>query len=188
MFSFQTTELDADDLGPWWLFLVTGIAWLIVSFVILSFTWETVWSIAILAGIVFIAGGITEIMIGRKAPGWRWLYYLMGILGIIAGVIAFAWPGQTYLVLGALFGWYLLFRGVFDIVNSLAFRRTDMWWLELIVGIAEVLIGFWAAGYPGRSAVLLAFWVGFSALARGIMSIFLAFKVKTAQDRLTPAV
>ena len=31
-----------------------------------------------------------------------------------------------------------------------------VWWLQLIVGIVEVLIGFWAAGYWGRSAVLLS--------------------------------
>ena len=184
MISFQAVEVDADDLAPWWFFLVTGIAWLILAFVILSFSWTTVWSVAILAGIVFIAGGITEIMVGRRAPGWRWLFYLMGVLGIIAGIFAFVWPGQTYLVLGAILGWYLLFRGTFDIVNSLAGRGSDMWWLELLVGIAEVLIGFWAIGYAGRSAVLLALWVAASALARGIVSIFFAFRLKGVQDQL----
>jgi hypothetical protein len=184
MLSFRVVEMDADDLAPWWLFLLTGIAWLIFAFVILSFSWTTVWSVAILAGIVFIAGGITEIMVGRRAPGWRWLYYLMGALGIIAGLIAFMWPGETFLVLGAILGWYLLFRGVFDIVNSLIVRGAEHWWLELLVGIAEVLIGFWAIGYVGRSAVLLALWVAASALARGIVSIFIAFRVKGVQDHL----
>jgi uncharacterized membrane protein HdeD (DUF308 family) len=183
MMSFKVVDVDAEDLAPWWLFLVTGIAWLIFAFVILSFSWVTVWSVAVLAGIVFIAGGITELMIGRRAPGWRWLYYLMGIIGIIAGVIAFVWPGQTYLVLAAILGWYLLFRGIFDIVNSLMHTHMDMWWLELLVGIAELLIGFWAVGYTGRSAALLALWVAASALARGIIDIFLAFRVKGAKDR-----
>ena len=187
MLSFATVELDADDLGPWWLFLVTGILWLIFSFVILSFNWATVWSVAVLAGLVFFMGGITEIAVGTRAPGWRWLYYLMGLVGIVAGIIALVWPGETYLVLGAILGWYLLFRGVFDIVNSLSGRTVETWWLELIVGLAQILIGFWAIGYPGRSAVLLAIWVGAAALARGITSIFLAFRVKGARDRLAAA-
>jgi uncharacterized membrane protein HdeD (DUF308 family) len=72
-------------------------------------------------------------------------------------------------------------------VNSLAAGRTEGWWLELLVGIAEILIGFWAIGYPGRSATLLLLWVGAAALARGIISIFLAFRVRGAMERLTVA-
>jgi len=187
MFSFEMVEPDADDLAPWWLFLVTGVLWLIFSFVILSFNWASVWSIAILAAVVFFAGGVTEIMVGRRAPGWRWLYYLMGVIGFIAALVALFWPGETFIVLAAILGWYLLFRGTFDIVNSLASRRVEGWWLELLVGIAEILVGFWAIGYPGRSAVLLIFWVGVTALARGIMSIFLAFRVRGAMERLKVA-
>jgi uncharacterized membrane protein HdeD (DUF308 family) len=187
MFSFDMVELDADDLAPWWIFLVVGVLWLIFAFVILSFNWVSVWSIAILAAVVFIAGGITELMVGRRAPGWRWLYYLMGVIGLIAGIVALVWPGETFTVLGAILGWYLLFRGMFDVVNSLAGGRVEGWWLELIVGIAEILIGFWAIGYPGRSAVLLILWVGASALARGIISIFLAFRVRGAMERVRVA-
>jgi uncharacterized membrane protein HdeD (DUF308 family) len=187
MFSLDMVALDADDLAPWWLFLVSGILWLIFSFVILSFNWVSVWSIAILAAVVFFTGGITEIAVGRRAPGWRWLYYVMGVIGIIAGLVALIWPGETFTVLAAILGWYLLFRGMFDVVNSLAAGRTEGWWLELLVGIAEILIGFWAIGYPGRSATLLLLWVGAAALARGIISIFLAFRVRGAMERLTVA-
>ena len=38
---------------------------------------------------------------------------------------------------------------------------------------AQELIGFWAIGYAGRSIDLLVIWVGATALARGISSIFL---------------
>jgi uncharacterized membrane protein HdeD (DUF308 family) len=183
MMTTAAVEVDADEVGPWWMFLATGILWLILSFIILSLDFDTVWAIAILAGMVFIFGGITEIAMGTQAPGWRWLYYLMGVIGILAGIVAFVWPGQTFIVLAAILGWYLLFRGLFDIVNSFVNHGADFWWLELIVGIAEVLVGFWAVGYPGNSAVLLALWVGVGALARGITSTFLAFRVKAVQDR-----
>lgn len=55
----------------------------------------------------------------------------------------------------------------------------------LVVGIAEVLIGFWAAEYPGRSIALLIVWVGASALARGIGEIFLAFRLHGLQKATT---
>ena len=49
--------------------------------------------------------------------------------------------------------------------------------MQLIVGIVEVLLGFWAAGYYGRSAVLLVAWVAAIAIMRGITDIVLAFRV-----------
>ena len=53
------------------------------------------------------------------------------------------------------------------------------WWLQLIIGIVELLIGFWAAGYWGRSATLLIVWVGVIALTRGITEMIFAFKLRS---------
>jgi len=95
------------------------------------------------------------------------------------------WPGETFLVLAALIGWYLLFKGIFDFVMALATKdEYDLWWLTLVMGIVEVLVGFWAIGYSGRSIALLVVWVGATALARGITDIFLAFQVKKLQERV----
>jgi uncharacterized membrane protein HdeD (DUF308 family) len=45
--------------------------------------------------------------------------------------------------------------GAFDIIMSIAYRKeTEIWWLQLIGGIIELALGFWAAGYYGRSAIL----------------------------------
>jgi hypothetical protein len=58
------------------------------------------------------------------------------------------------------FSFFLIFAGTFDIIQSIAARREiSVWWLQLIGGIIEVVLGFWAAGYYGRSATLLVAWV-----------------------------
>ena len=91
--------------------------------------------------------------------------------------------GQTFLVLAALIGWYLMIKGVFDFVIALASRdEYDLWWLTMVIGIVEVLIGFWAIGYNGRSIALLVIWVAASALARGFTDIFMAFQVRKLQS------
>ena len=51
----------------------------------------------------------------------------------------------------------------------------------MIWGIVEVAIGLWAAGYYGRSAVLLIAWVAVIALVRGVRDIVLAFRVRELQ-------
>jgi uncharacterized membrane protein HdeD (DUF308 family) len=181
------TEEAVRELGrSWWLFLLIGILWLVFAWIVLSFNFDTVWAIAIFAGCAFIAGGIGELFMASQVRSWRWLYILLGIVSIIAGIFCFAWPGQTFLVLAAILAWYLLFKGVFDIIEAFMTKDiVDLWWLTLIIGIAEVLIGFWAVGYAGRSIALLVIWVAAMALSRGIVNIFLAFKVRKFKD-ITP--
>jgi uncharacterized membrane protein HdeD (DUF308 family) len=175
---------------PWWLLLVLGIAWLIFGFVILTFDFATVLAIAYFAGVVFIASGISELVVAFVVPGWRWVHLIVALLAIGAGIVAFAWPGKTFVVLAAILAWYLLFDGTFKIIAGFLDRHDyDLWWLSLLVGVVEVAIAFWAIGYPGRSLVLLVLWVGAAAICRGIGDIFLAFRVKdlAAGPPLPPA-
>jgi uncharacterized membrane protein HdeD (DUF308 family) len=175
----RAEQAVARMFGPWWLFLVTGIVWLIFAKIVLDADLETVAAISVMAGVLFIAAGVNELFIAGAVPTWRWLHVVMGILFILAGVFAFIRPASAFLTLAAIIGWYLIFKGFLDIVVSLSERHlNDLWWLGLVVGIAELLIGFWAAGSPRESIGLLIIWVGAGALARGIMEIILAFRLR----------
>jgi uncharacterized membrane protein HdeD (DUF308 family) len=168
----------------WWIPLITGILWLIYAFIVLSFTYRTVWAIAIFAGLAFIAAGIVEFVLASVLDSWQWLHALAGVLCIGAGIVAFAWPGQTFLVLAAIIGWFLLFRGTFNIVESLLVKDyVEQWWLMLITGILQVGIALWAVGYAGRSIAVLVVWVGAWALTEGVMSIWAAFRLRSAHQR-----
>ena len=179
----------------WWIPLIIGILWLIYAFIVLSFTYRTIWAIATFAGLAFIAAGIVEFVLAAVLDSWQWLHALAGILCIAAGIVAFAWPDQTFLVLAAIIGWFLLFRGTFNIVESLLVKdHVEQWWLILITGILQVGIALWAVGYAGRSIAVLVVWVGAWALTEGIMNIWAAFRIRSvhqraathAQPRVTP--
>ena len=104
--------------------------------------------------------------------GWRWLHIVVGVLFVIGGVAALTSPFQTFMVLASLIGIFLVIKGTFDFVLALMVRHElDLWWMTLIAGIVEILLGLWAMGYPGRSAALLIVWVGFGAIVRGIAEI-----------------
>jgi uncharacterized membrane protein HdeD (DUF308 family) len=180
-----TYEADLEATRHWWVFLVVGIAWIVFAWVVLSFDYDTVWAVAVFFGCGLVAGGLMGIIVGMQAPSWRWLHVLFGVLGVIAGVIALAWPGQTFLVLAAIIGWYVMFAGILDLATAFATKEVnEVWWLELVLGIAQILIGFWAIGYAGRSIALLVVWVGATALARGISSLVVAFGLHGAGKQL----
>jgi uncharacterized membrane protein HdeD (DUF308 family) len=171
----------------WWVYLVTGALWIIFGFVVLSARSEitTVWAVAIYAGILFFLVGIGELVTAFVVPGWRWLHGLFGIVAIIAGIFAFVWPGQTFITLAVILAWYLLIDGIFQIVAAFFARdEHEFWWMFLIMGVIEVLIGFWAIGYPGRSIILLVIWVGATALAKGFTQIVRGFALHSMKREL----
>jgi Short repeat of unknown function (DUF308) len=175
----------------WGWFLAAGIAWIVFAFFLLSFNYRTVWAVAVFFGIGFILGGLMEFAIAAVAPGWKWLYILIGIVSIIAGFIALVWPGETFLVLAAIAGWLLLFYGIIDIVFAFSTRHLEgLWWMQLISGIIMVLLGFWAISPDNatvstyRGAVLLVVWIGVTALFRGISDIIVGFRLRSAHREL----
>ena len=183
-------DMQAVTRGWGW-FLAAGIAWIVFAFILLSFNYRTVWAIAVFFGIAFIVGGVMEFAVAAVAPGWKWLYILIGVVSIGAGLIALIWPGETFLVLSAIVGWLLLFYGIIDIVFAFSTRHLEgMWWMQLISGILMVLLGFWAISPDNatvatyRGAVLLVVWIGVAALFRGISDIIVGFRLRSVQREL----
>jgi uncharacterized membrane protein HdeD (DUF308 family) len=85
------------------------------------------------------------------------------------------------------FSFFLVLAGTFDIIFAISVRRQiEVWWLQLVGGIIELSLGFWAAGYYGRSAVLLVAWVDAFAVTRSIRDIVLAFRIRDVQHEGTP--
>jgi uncharacterized membrane protein HdeD (DUF308 family) len=168
----------------WWVLLVTGGLWLTFGWIVLSARSEitTVWAVCIYAGILFLMFAAGELVGAFVVEGWRWLHLLIGAGALIAGVMCFVWPEQTFITLAAILAWYLLFDGVLHIVRSLASRHdVDIWWMYLILGVLEIAIAFWAIGYTGRSVALLVVWVGAMALAKGLAQIVGAFMLRAAR-------
>jgi uncharacterized membrane protein HdeD (DUF308 family) len=175
-------------LPPWWLLLITGLAWMLVALIVLRFDYTSVSAISILFGIVAIAAGVMEIGVLLLAAGWwKLLHGLLAVVFIAAGIVAFVHPGNTFAALAAVFSFFMVIAGAFDIVISISVRHEiEVWWLQLIPGIVELLLGFWAAGFYGRSAVLLVAWVGAIAILRGVRDFVLAFRVRGVhQDPLS---
>lgn len=170
-------------LPPWWLFLVTGVLWGVVGLIVLRFDYTSVHAVSLLFGFVGIAAGVMELVMVFLAPGWwKLLNGILALLFLGAGIVAFVHPGNTFLALAAVFSFFLLFAGVFDIIMSIASRHeVDVWWIQLIGGIILVLLAFWAAGDYGRSSVLLIAWVCAFALIRGVRDIVYAFRVRELQ-------
>src|ERR1043166_8252031 len=152
MISAATAERTlARSLPPWWLMLITGIGWILVAVIVLRFDYTSVSAISILFGVVAIMAGVLEIGALFLAAGWwKLLNGLLAVVFIAAGVVAFIHPGNTFAALAAVFSFFLIFAGTFDIIISISARdEIEVWWLQLIGGIIQLGLVFWAAGDYG---------------------------------------
>jgi uncharacterized membrane protein HdeD (DUF308 family) len=172
--------------GMWWIFLVTGLLWFVISLVVLRFNDRSVTTVGVIIGVVIAVACIDEFMAMALAEGWRWVHALLGVLFALGAIWCFVEPKEAFWALASVLGFLLIFKGTFDIIVSVMTKEYNgLWGLGLAVGILEILLGFWASQqyYPARAALILI-WVGFFALFRGIGEIILAFRIRSAHNDL----
>jgi uncharacterized membrane protein HdeD (DUF308 family) len=186
---FDEVEVVESAARRWWLFLVFGIAWLVFALLVFQWDYTTVYAVSILFGCVAIAAALNEfVAIPFSTTGWKIFRGILGGLFLVAGIWSFVHPHQAFATIAALIGFFFLFKGIFDITVAFTTKPLyDMWWLQLIVGIIEIVLAFWVAGSFRDSIILLVIYVGVIALTRGITELFVAFKLHSLRKRLAPA-
>lgn len=104
---------------------------------------------------------------------------IVGIIFIAAGIFAFTAPEATYLTLSLLFSASFLVAGFFEVVFSIANRKSMAnWGWTLIFGLVTFFFGFVMTLQPEFSMLTLAIFVGFTLLFRSIAAISFAIDIK----------
>lgn len=175
----------AESTRYWWLFLVSGIIWLLLAWMILRLNATSIAAVGVLLGVLFLMAGINEVgFAGVVHGGWKALHIVMAVLFFIGAFWGFFRPVNTFFALASVLGFLLIVYGAFEIVQGIAARGVNpFWWANLTAGILLVLLAFWVSGSDrvfalGRRSYLILFWVGFFALFRGFTQIFLAFSLR----------
>jgi uncharacterized membrane protein HdeD (DUF308 family) len=171
----------------WWLLLITGAAWIVLSIAILRFDYTTVAAVAVLFGVYCLVAAVKEITIGAvsSSTGWRIAHGLLAALLVVVGVMSLANLGATFVTLAAIISFYFIFRGCFDIAMAFAGSAVSGWWVLLICGLIELGLGFWAAGSWNVSVVVLVAWVAAGAMVHGIGEIALGFQIHQGRSGIT---
>ena len=186
---FEEREVVEEATSRWWLFLLSGIAWLIVALIVFQWNYTTVYAVSFLFGFVALFAGLNEFFqITVSTSGWKIVHGLLGVLFILAAVWAFVHPHNAFATLAALIAFFILIKGIFDITVAFVTKdEFELWWLQLIVGLVEILLAFWVAGSFRNQVILLVVYVGIIALSSGITEIFLAFKLRGLHRRVAVA-
>jgi len=166
----------------WWAVALRGV--LALVFGVLAFFWPGfVWLVvvtlfgayALIDGVLAIVAAVT----GRGQAGPWWALLLEGLVGIAAGVIAFAWPDITELALLYVIAAWSLATGIFEIVAAIRLRRYIQGeWALALGGVLSLLLGLALALVPLAGLVVVAWWIGAYAVAFGVLMLALAFQLR----------
>ncbi|TMH35884.1 MAG: HdeD family acid-resistance protein [Betaproteobacteria bacterium] len=109
------------------------------------------------------------------SPGWS---LALGILLIIAGVLALVFPVMAAVTAALYIGWFAIIAGIIAIVVAVRTRSEPHFAWRLAVGILYVALGVLLVMNPIAAAATLALLVGGLMAASGVVEIMLAFRHK----------
>ncbi len=164
----------------WWLWLITGIAWLIIALIVLQFDDASVRTVGYLVGAMFLFTGIQQFVLASVVEGWKWVWFLFGVLFVLAGLWALFNPGETVAALADSLGFLFLLVAIFWAIEAFATKAdNELWWLSLIAAILMLIIAFWVSGqFLIERVYTLLIFAGAWALMSGIVDIVKAFQIR----------
>ena len=182
----RVRETARNITGYWWVQLAAGIAWLAISLVILQFDDASITTVGVLVGVLFVLAGVQNLALAMLTDSLRWVWATFAVLMLVAAVIAFVDPADTFAGLADILGFLFLLVGVSWMVRAFLERTVNpLWWLGLISGVLMTVMAFWTAGqfFIERAYVLLVF-AGIWALMEGVSCIVRAFDVRRLHESL----
>jgi uncharacterized membrane protein HdeD (DUF308 family) len=169
----------------WWLVLVRGVLAVLFGLFALFAPGSALLALVFVFGAYAVLDGITAVAAGvrhrRDEAHWVW-HVVEGVISIAAGVVAFAWPGVTALVILYLVAFWSVFTGVSEIVEAFAMRRrgAPMWAWVLVAGVLGVLLGVVLVLAPGAGLLTLLWLLGIYSVLFGVIVIVWALRLRRA--------
>jgi uncharacterized membrane protein HdeD (DUF308 family) len=164
------------------MFLFRGIA--AVLFGIIALVWPNM-TLAVLVfafGLFAVIMGITAVVAALRNtefPGWGWLL-AEGILGILVGAIALAWPGITALAFLFLLAAWAILTGIFELIAPLAYPMSGgRAVLSMLSGVISIAFGILIAAQPSSGLLAVVWLIGLYAILNGIMYIAVYFESRS---------
>ena len=113
-----------------------------------------------------------------------WIVALRGLLAIVFGIIAFAWPEITMLSLVLVFAGYSIVDGTLGILLAIrGARRGERWGLLMLTGLLSITAGVMAAVWPGLTVIAFVLIMAFWAVFTGAVVTAVAFDMRVDHGR-----
>ncbi len=122
-------------------------------------------------------------MLATVMSRYWWVLLLRGVLAILFGIVALSYPGMTLASLVLWFAIFVFADGISNVFHAFSGRKdNESWWVLLFEGLLGITFAVVTFQAPGITAMLLLLYIGFWAMASGVLRIVLAIRVRDEID------
>lgn len=167
----------------WWTLFLRGILSILFGLIALAAPGMALLAFIYVFAAYAILDGITAIAVSfqeRETLRPWWVLLLEGILGVLFGILAFAWPRETTLILLYLVALWALVTGIMEIGSAFVMSGSaGLRWERGLAGVVSLLFGLVLIVHPGAGLLAVLWLVGIYAVVFGVLVIISAFRVRS---------
>ena len=188
MFQNATAQVSS---RTWWLLALRGVLAIIFGLVALVAPGIALFAFITVFAVYAIIDGVVAVFVALRERGviGRWgLVLAEGILSVIAGIFAIAYPGETAVILLYIVAAWAIITGIMEIAAVFVIRGSmAQEWSLAIAGILSVLFGIILFIRPGAGLLTILWLVGIYSIVFGVLFIIRAFQFRSRASSPTMA-
>jgi uncharacterized membrane protein HdeD (DUF308 family) len=168
----------------WWVVALRGLA--AIVFGILAFVWPgvTLAVLVLLFGAYAIVDGALALYTAVRSGGKNlWVPLFEGVIGMVAGLVAFFLPGLTALALLFVIAAWAILTGIMEVIAAVRLRRIiNNEWALILSGVLSVIFGLLLVAQPGAGALAVVWLIGIYAVIFGVALLAFAWRRRGMLD------
>lgn len=176
----------------WWMLALRGV--LAILFGVLALIWPglALEVLVLLFGAYALVDGVAAIFTAfsnRETNKSWWILALEGLVGVIAGILTFVYPGITALVLLTVIAVWAIMTGVMEIIAAIRLREEiEGEFLLGLSGLASVIFGVLVLLFPGGGALAVVWMIAIYAIIFGVLLIALGLRFRNTSTTVSSSV
>jgi len=111
------------------------------------------------------------------ANHWGW-FLALGILLVVAGMAAIAFPFLSTIAAKLAIGWIFLIAGVVEVIHAFYVKRWSGFFWNLLIGLLYIVAGGWLAFFPLTGILTLTIVIAALFIAEGIMELIMGLRMR----------
>lgn len=168
----------------WWAILVRGVVAILFALLAFFATGFTLNLLLIFLGVYLVLDGlfavVGAVMAAPNHNNW-WILMLEGLVSLIAGIMIFAWPGISLVVMLYIIAIWAIVTGIFEFLASIGASWAAPGKVFLgTTGVLSIILGVMVFIYPELSLAAIIWLIGIYALVIGVSMIFLGLKLRAS--------
>lgn len=172
---------DSSSVTPWWLVLLEGIAAILIGVLLLTEPGATLFTIVVFLGVYWLVVGVLDlVMLFVDRTQWGWKLF-SGIIGILAGLVIVRHPWWAAVLIPTTLVWIIGIVGIVIGVVAFVRAFMGGGLASAILGLISILLGALLLFNTVMSTVVLLYAVAIWAIVGGIFGVVGAFFLRGRQ-------